>query len=494
MTQAVSRTINAAVKQFSAIPGPPSWPIIGSSLMYRFGKRDKTEYHLALLDMYQEYGPLVRENIGGKTIVHVFDPDDIKTVYSIEGKWPIIPPLQETTAMYREQKEMSLGLGNTNGEEWYKLRSNCIQRMLRPKEVSHHLPSVDKTAKLFLQKISDQSSEHSTNQVPQLRELVGRWSLENAGMLVFDKRLGCLDDDDNWGREMVAANAEIFKLSGDLKLSLPLYKFVSTPKWRKLVAAEDRFYSRAIALCDEAIIALNDAVESDTICDDQYYFLSYLLSRPDLSLKDVTVICLSLFSDGLSTTTPTMMFNIHCLAAWPQIQEKVHQEVMEHFPPIDQPVSQNTLSKMQYLKAFVKETFRLWPNGTEVSRYCEEDLTLSGYHIPSGTHLDLNPSVHFRDPNIFPNPNVHNPDRWLRDGEGLDVHPYILTPFGHGTRMCAGRRFAEQDLYVVLGRMVQMFRLEYGTESGNDMDEMGQVYNTLLFPDRQLRMRFIPRN
>ena len=152
-----------------------------------------------------------------KTIaVHVFDPDDIKTVYSIEGKWPIIPPLQvcilqsitlrhsdgyknfkcgsiemfplqETTAMYREQKEMSLGLGNTNGEEWYKIRSNCIQRMLRPKEVSHHLPSVDKTAKLFLQKISDQSSEHSTNQVPQLRELVGRWSLENAGMLVFDK-------------------------------------------------------------------------------------------------------------------------------------------------------------------------------------------------------------------------------------------------------------------------------------------------------------------
>ena len=132
--------------------------------------------------------------------------------------------------MYREQKEMSLGLGNTNGEEWYKLRSNCIQRMLRPREVSHHLPSVDKTAKLFLDKISRQSSEHSNHQVPQLRELVGRWSLENAGMLVFDKyvilnywkiistniivlsrRLGCLEDDDNWSREMVSANAEIFK-------------------------------------------------------------------------------------------------------------------------------------------------------------------------------------------------------------------------------------------------------------------------------------------
>lgn len=34
----------------------------------RFGARDKTQYHLALLDMYKQFGPLVRENIGGKTV------------------------------------------------------------------------------------------------------------------------------------------------------------------------------------------------------------------------------------------------------------------------------------------------------------------------------------------------------------------------------------------------------------------------------------------
>ena len=47
--------------------------------------------------MYCKYGPLVKENIGGKIIVHVFDPEDIKTVYSYEGKYPVVPPLQETT-------------------------------------------------------------------------------------------------------------------------------------------------------------------------------------------------------------------------------------------------------------------------------------------------------------------------------------------------------------------------------------------------------------
>ena len=124
------------------------------------------------------------------------------------------------------------------------------------------------------------------------------------------------------------------------------------------MAAEDRFYSKATSLCEEAMLALNTAVEEGRVGDQQFYFLSYLLSRPALSLKDVTVICLSLFSDGLSTTTPTLLFNLHSLAAWPEVQEKVYQEVTQHFPPEDEPVTTQTLASTPYLKAFVKETFR----------------------------------------------------------------------------------------------------------------------------------------
>ena len=93
--------------------------------------------------------------------------------------------------------------------------------------------------------------------------------------------------------------------------------------------SEDQFYSSAIHLTDEAILSLKTAMEENRLKEDQFYFLSYLLSRPALSLKDVTVICLSLFTDGLSTTTPTILFNLYCLATWPEVQQRVYNEIAE---------------------------------------------------------------------------------------------------------------------------------------------------------------------
>ena len=43
-----------------------------------FGPFRKDKYHEALSALHREYGPLVKENIGGRVIVHVFDPEDIK--------------------------------------------------------------------------------------------------------------------------------------------------------------------------------------------------------------------------------------------------------------------------------------------------------------------------------------------------------------------------------------------------------------------------------
>ncbi len=55
--------------------------------------------------------------------------------------------------------------------------------------------------------------------------------------------------------------------------------------------------------------------------------------------------------------------------------------------------------------------------------------------------------------------------------------------------MCAGRRYAEQDLHVGLARILQKFRLELVDPD----DKMEQTYETLLFPKNPLKIRFVHR-
>ena len=107
-----ARAASNAVRSFSEIPGPPLYPVVGNlyqvqscedvkkiladiiiarlmqlkkilsncllSFQYVIGPFSKTKYHEALASLHRDYGPVVRENIGGRVIVHVFDPEDIK--------------------------------------------------------------------------------------------------------------------------------------------------------------------------------------------------------------------------------------------------------------------------------------------------------------------------------------------------------------------------------------------------------------------------------
>ena len=52
----------------------------------------------------------------------------------------------------------------------------------------------------------------------------------------------------------------------------------------------------------------------------------------------------------------------------------------------------------------------------------------------------------------FSNPEKYLPERWLKGQTQMDKvpSPYIMLPFGHGARMCIGRRFAEQEIYLAI--------------------------------------------
>lgn len=60
---------------------------------------------------------------------------------------------------------------------------------------------------------------------------------------------------------------------------------------------------------------------------------------------------------------------------------------------------------------------------------------------------------HFEDPEKF------NPDRWIKQAPDQKIirnpiNPYLVLPFSHGMRSCIARRFAEQNMLVVMLRVI----------------------------------------
>ena len=61
--------------------------------------------------------------------------------------------------------------------------------------------------------------------------------------------------------------------------------------------------SNAQKLVDSTCKKLEALMEEGRLKEGQYGFLAYLLGKKELSFKDVSIITMSLFSDGLSTVS-----------------------------------------------------------------------------------------------------------------------------------------------------------------------------------------------
>ena len=133
--------------------------------------------------------------------------------------------------------------------------------------------------------------------------------------------------------------------------------------------------------------------------------------------------------------------------------------------------------------ACIKEAMRLSPTSSGSLRVIENDVVIQGYEIPKGTMLWWLHSINNLDENVFPNPNQFIPERWIENKN--EIPKFANRQFSHGPRMCVGKRFAVQEIGVLLCKIVQRFNVEWG-----DTRELGNIVETLLKPDGPLRLRF----
>jgi cytochrome P450 family 135 len=230
---------------------------------------------------------------------------------------------------------------------------------------------------------------------------------------------------------------------------MPLALVVLGPERLPRFAPFARLMARVDELLYAEIAARRDAADLDERSD----ILSLLMrarhepgeeggdGQPmsDVELRDELM---TLLVAGHETTATALAWAIERLTRHPDKLERLSDEVMAE--------------ETEYLDAVVAETLRLRPVITMVARRLLAPVEIGGRLLPAG--VTVAPSIYLmhRRPEIYPEPERFEPERFLREPKGT----YTWIPFGGGVRRCLGAAFAQVEMSVVLSEIVRRRRVE----------------------------------
>lgn len=95
---------------------------------------------------------------------------------------------------------------------------------------------------------------------------------------------------------------------------------------------------------------------------------------------------------------------------------------------------------------------------------------ISGFDIPKNTFaLASIHALHF-DKDLWKDPNVFRPERFLDFKGRLSTKKDFSLPFGAGRRLCAGETFARNTMFLCLAALLQNFNLKPSSFGPPDLE------------------------
>lgn len=221
----------------------------------------------------------------------------------------------------------------------------------------------------------------------------------------------------------------------------------------------DQRYQSAIKLLDETVYAMIQQRRSQGIQGDDLLGVLMQVEADDgsrMSDRQLRDEVATMMLAGHETTANTLAWTWMLLAQHPQIRVKLKAELDQVLQGRAAMIAD--LSQLPYAHWVIKESMRLYPPVTDVSREATEDCEIGGYQIPRGTTLIMSQWVMHRDARYFAEPEKFHPERWADDLEKrLPRGGYF--PFGDGARVCIGKSFALMEAVLILATIAQRFEL-----------------------------------
>ncbi|KAL2090765.1 hypothetical protein ACEWY4_013028 [Coilia grayii] len=174
---------------------------------------------------------------------------------------------------------------------------------------------------------------------------------------------------------------------------------------------------------------------------------------------------LDLLFAGTDTTSNTIRAAVLYLMAYPDIQERCHQEIDSVLNGKEAPSFEDR-HHMPFVQAVIHESQRAASTLPLSVFHCTtKDTELTGYQIPKNTLVIQNLSSVLFEEKQWKHPHGFHPDNFLNE-QGEFEKPPAFMPFSIGPRTCLGEGLARMELYLILTTLLLRFQFIWPEGAG----------------------------
>lgn len=411
----------------------------------------------------EEFGDFVCFPMGATRFHLINDPELVQELLIQLG-----PKMEKFPRVPRSQGLFGEGL-LTSEEPLHMKQRRLIQPGFHRDRIAHY-------AQVMAGAAEERCASWRAGQTIDVAEEMSRFALDVVSRALFST------DTRSEAHEISAALDTIVHMlnrlvlpPGPLLLRFPL---PSVRRYRAAIRQLDRVIYRIIAQrrarqSDEPdmvgmLLSARDAETGEPMSDEQ--------------LRDEVV---TLFVAGHDTSANALAWTWHLLGQHPEVGESLRRELDDvlggRLPGAED------YPKLRYTEAVFREAMRLCPSVWILGRRPLERIRLGGVEAgPESVFLVCMYALHRREAS-FPEPLRFNPGRWLETESGAR-HKFAYLPFGAGSRLCVGERFAWMEGVLALAAIARRWRLE--PVPGHPVEPLALI---TLRPKHGLKMTSHPR-
>ncbi|XP_030626547.1 cytochrome P450, family 2, subfamily V, polypeptide 1 isoform X2 [Chanos chanos] len=428
-------------------PGPPSLPLLGSA----FGL-DRKQPHIHLTQMSRRYGNVFSLRLGGLNSVVVNSYSVVKEALidqaDVFSGRPPNPVFQRISKCQ--------GVAFNDGYSWKQQRRFMLSILRNFGVGKRSLESKIKEEFTFLHQ-----SMMDTNGEPfDAYHLINNAVSNIICSLVFGKRFSYTDEK---FLHMLNVMSKGLQLHGNVWAQLynaypGVMKFLPGPH-QELFSCFKQVCAFLREEIDKHRTDWDPLVPRDFI---DCYFNEIEKRKDDIEAgfheEGLCHFVLDLFVAGTETTSTTLLWSFIYMMKYPEIQEKVQEEIDRVIGHSRRP-NMSDRPNLPYTDAVIHEIQRMGnivPLG--VLRKTNKDTTLKGYFLPKDTQIIFNLTSVLFDETQWQTPYTFNPLHFL-NAQGEFIKPDAFLPFSAGKRICPGESLARMELFLFFTSLLQVFSI-----------------------------------